>query len=225
MIRSHINIEKLEEKKRNFIELIEKENISANIKKVSQEKADELGQELYKLISKKGYNDNWEEALKLVYNGANINILVNDGKDTPLLRCCRINYPKTVTMLIKAGVDVNLANNYGTTPLMSAARHNCKDILNMLIWIGADINKRCKDGDTALISAYRHDSASCYEILIRHQSSLTCKNVEGESIFTYINNPTTSRDYLEETKRKKTTHEEAMKVIEEVQKKLEKICK
>lgn len=223
MIKTRINLDTLEEKKKEFLKLIEKENIKENIKKVSQEEADELGKELYKTICTKGYKDNWQEAIKYVYEGANVNIRLSEGKDTPLLKCCRTNYPETVIMLIKAGADVNLTNNYGTTPLMSAARHNCKDILKMLLWMGADVNKRCKDGDTALISAYRHTSVTACDILIDYQANLTSKNVEGESMFTFINSPVTTRDYLEETKRKELTHEDAMQVVEEAQKKLNKI--
>ena len=223
MINTIIKINKLEEKKRGFIELIKKESLTKKIKKVSEEKANKLGEELYNLICKRGYNDNWEEALKLVIEGANINILMSNGKDTPLLKCCRTNYPKTVTMLIKAGVDVNLANNYGTTPSMSAARHNCIDILKMLVWMGADINKRCQDGDTALISAYRHNAKDCVTFLVNNQANLTCKNVDGESIFKYINDPAEALAHLEETKQKEYTHEEAMSIIEEAQKQLQKI--
>ena len=224
MIKGRITIAELEKKKRDFQELIVKENIPSNIKKVSKEKANELGQELYNLISKKGYNDDWEEALKLVYAGANINILVNDGKDTPLLRCCRINYPKTVTALIKAGVDVNLSNNYGTTPLMSAARHNCTDIVKMLIWMGADVNKRCKDGDTALISAFRHSALATINILIGNQAALTAANVEGETIKSFSELVPLNSCY-EDKKRGEITHEEVMSVVEEAQQALEKIKK
>ena len=223
MINTVIKINKLEEKKRGFIELIKKESITKKIKKVSEEKAKKLGEELYNLICKRGYNDNWEEALKLVVEGANINILISNGVDTPLLKCCRTNYPKTVTMLIKAGVDVNLANNYGTTPSMSAARHNCIDILKMLVWMGADINKRCQDGDTALISAYRHNAKDCVTFLVNNQANLTNKNVESESILKYINDPAGTLALLEETKQKEYTHEEAMSIIEEAQKQLQKI--
>jgi len=222
-------IDQLEERKRGFQDKIEKGKIKF-ISKVSQEEADELGNQLYRKISSSSFVDGDEAVLKeltkLIKQGANVNVLVKDGKDTPLLKCCKLNYPKTVILLLCAGVDVNQTNNYGTTPLMSAARHNAKDIVKQLIWMGADVNKRCQDGDTALIQALRHSSVASADILVANQAYLTCKNVEGESIFDFLSVPIhLPQEYLEEIRNSEVTHEYAMSTIEEAKQALEKIKK
>lgn len=216
-----INLEKLNEKKKKFLAKVIDANIKKKIKKVSPEEADSLGKKLYDLISSRGYNDNVEKAIDLVIRGANVN-WKNEKEDTALLRCCRTGYPNTVALLIAAGVDVNLANNYQTTPVMSAARHNLIDILKMLVYSGADINRSCQDGDTALISAYRHNAKECINFLISNQANLTAENVNSETIYTYTDD-IRAVENLEENKEKDYTHEDAMNIIDEAQKKLKKI--
>ena len=220
-------IDQLEEKKRGFQDKIEKGKIKF-ISKVSQEEADEFGNQLYRKISSSSFvdgdEDDLKELTKLIKQGANVNVLVKDGKDTPLLKCCKSNYPKTVILLLCAGVDVNKTNNYGTTPLMSAARHNAKEIVKQLIWMGADVNKRCQDGDTALIQAFRHNSIASADILIANQANLTCKNVEGESIFDFLQVPINlPKEYLDGIANGEVTHEYAMQTIEKAKKKLKEI--
>ena len=105
---------------------------------------------------------------------------------------------------------------------MSAARHNLIDILKMLVYSGADINRSCQDGDTALISAYRHNAKECINFLISNQANLTAENVNSETIYTYTDD-IRAVENLEENKEKDYTHEDAMNIIDEAQKKLKKI--
>ena len=103
------------------------------IQQVSEEESTELGKELFELISKKGFNDDYEKALELIYKGANIEYKNEKKGDFTLLICARKNYLKTFLALVKAGADINQVNNYLTTTAMASARHGNKEILEILI--------------------------------------------------------------------------------------------
>ena len=142
------------------------------IQQVSEEESTELGKELFELISTKGFNDDYEQALELIYKGANIEYKNEKKGDFSLLICARKNYLKTFLALVKAGANINQVNNYLTTPTMASARHGNKEMLEVLILMGADINARCLDGDNAIMSAKRHDQVECFDMLLRKSAYL-----------------------------------------------------
>lgn len=152
------------------------------IKQVSEEESTELGKELFELISKKGFNDDYEKALELIYKGANIEYKNEKKGDFTLLICARKNYLKTFLALVKAGADINQVNNYLTTTAMASARHGNKEILEILIIMGADINLRCLDGDNAIMSAKRHDRVECFDLLVKSSSYLTNRNLANQTL-------------------------------------------
>lgn len=75
-------------------------------------------------------------------------------------------------LLINAGADINIANNYGVTPLMLSSyflarctKEETEDqifiCIEKMLDLGADVNAKTKSGITALqISEYLHDSLS-----------------------------------------------------------------
>ena len=152
------------------------------IQQVSEEESTELGKELFELISKKGFNDDYEKALELIYKGANIEYKSEKKGDFTLLICARKNYLKTFLALVKAGADINQVNNYLTTTAMASARHGNKEILEILIIMGADINLRCLDGDNAIMSAKRHDRVECFDLLVKASSHLANRNLANQTI-------------------------------------------
>ena len=55
--------------------------------------------------------------------------------------------PEVVTLLIKAGADVNAKDKYGVTPLHRAAAYNENpEVITILIKAGADVNAKDSDG-------------------------------------------------------------------------------
>lgn len=154
----------------------------SKIKKVSQEESDKLGEELLKMIFNKKFNDNYEEALKLIYAGANIEVKTKDKGNCILLICSIRNYLNTFLLLIKAGANVNQVNNYLTTPTMASARHGNKEMLEILILMDADINARCLDGDNAIMMAKRHEQVECFNMLLNEQAYLNNRNLLNQTI-------------------------------------------
>ena len=93
---------------------------------------------------------NIEEMKSLIQKGADVNSKDKDGGYTLLILAIGYDYADIVTMLIKAGADVDAQDNKGNTPIIWAIRIGRADIVTMLIDAGADLNTKYKDGNTAL---------------------------------------------------------------------------
>ena len=60
-------------------------------------------------------------------------------------------------MLLSAGADLNIANNYGNTAAMFLAERGFTDLIKTLAFAGADLTVRNDRGETALdILKYRY---------------------------------------------------------------------
>lgn len=171
-------------------ELLEKysldiESIStfkSKIKSISKEEADNLGKELFEIISKRDFKDDFEQVIELIINGANLEYKDDKKGNFSLLVCARKNYLQTFIVLIKAGANINQVNDYLTTATMASARHGNKEILEILILLKADINARCLDGDNALMSAKRHNQVECFDMLVDASCYLDNRNINNESV-------------------------------------------
>lgn len=157
------------------------------IKKVDKATQDNLGRELFESINTKLPPDDKAitKITQLILNGADVNYKDNRKGDFPLLVCARKdqNYLLIAFLLLKAGANVNLTNNYKTTALMAAARHGNKELVKLLITLGADVNAECLDGDTALMSAKMHDQQECFDILVNAQAHINHRNQNTCNIF------------------------------------------
>ena len=59
--------------------------------------------------------------------------------------------PEVITVLLKAGAEVNASADYGETPLMRAAEKNTNpEVITVLLKAGADVNAKNNGGKTAL---------------------------------------------------------------------------
>ena len=67
---------------------------------------------------------------------------------TPLMITCYCHSTEAAAELIRAGVDVNCADEYGITALMYASMVNAPNIVMMLLDNGADRTAKDKDGKT-----------------------------------------------------------------------------
>ena len=72
-----------------------------------------------------------------------------------------------VELLIGAGADVNLTNDYGVTPLSLACTNGSAAVVARLLDAGADPEVRT-EGETALMTAVRTGSVNVVELLIAH---------------------------------------------------------
>lgn len=223
----------LENQKKKFLQTHELDSESVKkfqekIKQVSEEESNILGKELFSLVSKKGYNDDYEKALKLIYDGANIEYKDEKKGDFVLLICVRKNYFKTFISLLKAGANINQVNNYLTSTTMASARHGNKEMLEILIIMGADINARCLDGDNAIMSAKRHNRVECFDLLVNASAILTNKNLANKTMmdipstasFDFSNFPITIQP---EASFKETSFDDTQNLIEEALKRMKEI--
>ena len=199
------------------------------ISDVSEEESRVLGQELFELISKKGYNEENEldKVIELIYKGANIEYKNEKKGDYCLLICSRKNYLKTFIVLLKSGANVNQLNNYLTTSTMAAARHGNKEILKLLILMKADVNARCLDGDNAIMSAKRHNQIECFNILInahaylnnRNLTNQTLLDIDSEVDFKILSLSHSLRQYI----RKEITFDDAELLLNEAEQKFNRL--
>ena len=61
---------------------------------------------------------------------------------TPLMEAAKYGHVQTLSILIKAGADVNAADGRGVTPLWLAAQNGHVETVTILIEAGADVNVR-----------------------------------------------------------------------------------
>lgn len=76
----------------------------------------------------------------------------NDGW-TPLMLATFFGFDKVVNLLLDAGADVNLKNNYGETALIHASFRGQDDVARILIAHGADLSPKNDKGYDALKAA------------------------------------------------------------------------
>jgi len=76
-----------------------------------------------------------------------------------------------VSLMIEAGVNVNVANSYGTTPLHNAAKLGSEATVAMLVKAGAAVNVSNDLGKRPLHYARDHNPRVCH-ILLRAGASL-----------------------------------------------------
>jgi hypothetical protein len=68
---------------------------------------------------------------------------------TPLLIAIQIGNLDEVELLLKAGANIELADNAGHTPLLTAASYGDLDVIEVLIQNGVDLQKKDHEGRTA----------------------------------------------------------------------------
>lgn len=82
--------------------------------------------------------------------------------------------------LIRAGADVNAANNYGATPLQLAAEVAHVDIMKMLLDAGADVDSANPEGQTALMLVARTGNLEAARLLVRHGATIDAREQWGQ---------------------------------------------
>ena len=76
-----------------------------------------------------------------------------------------------VESLLRAGADVDAANDYGVTPLTLACTNRNAAVVEQLLGAGADPNATTEMGETALMSCAGTGSAAALEALFEHGAS------------------------------------------------------
>lgn len=120
-----------------------------------------------------------EVAECLIKSEVNIEAKNADGK-TLLSEMCKEGKTEAVHLLIQAGANIDVKDNYGVTPLMLASRWSGNEqIVAELIENGANIEAKDEDGDTALQYVLNKE---CAKLLIDAGADIHTKNANNESI-------------------------------------------
>ena len=106
--------------------------------------------------------------LSLLAKKADVNARQPDGA-TALHWAAYADDAETTALLIRAGANVNVANDHGVSPFAIAARQGNANILGQLMKAGADPNDKLNEvnsGETPLMHAARSGSAEAVRLLI-----------------------------------------------------------
>ena len=109
--------------------------------------------------------EHWHIFRQLVAKGAPVNRVGFDG-GTVMHRVCHHERPDMVLLLLDAGGDITIQNNWGRTPLHVAARRGALQVAELLLAQGANPDVGTNEGWTALHVAYRAGQPSLVELLL-----------------------------------------------------------
>ena len=110
--------------------------------------------------------DGAKEITKMLLNaGANPNVR-DAGGVTPIISAVN-DSAETIDDLIKAGADVNAADNLGWTTLMWAVNNQSKDIISLLLEAGANPTIVRPNGESALSIAEKNGYKDITEMLMK----------------------------------------------------------
>ncbi len=99
--------------------------------------------------------------------------------DGSLLEAAYTGDPKQVAALIKAGADVNAANQFGATPMSEAARRGDTQVLRLLLKAGASPESANAEGETALMAVARTGNIEAAKLLLKAGAKVDAREKWG----------------------------------------------
>ena len=91
------------------------------------------------------------------------------------------NDMKMAQMLLNAGADIKLKDEYGQTPLMNLNGNTSGEIIQLLAQHGADLNGTGRSGQTPLIAAAQYDNFEAVKALLEVGADVKIKDGFGNS--------------------------------------------
>lgn len=110
-----------------------------------------------------------------------LNVVVNDNGDTPLMLAVRRRNFDLVDILLHHGAHVDIQNNNGSTALMMASRARTDDLVTLLISYGANLHLKDINHNTALHYASTKGCSDIVKRLIDNQIDINSKNSHGNT--------------------------------------------
>jgi len=99
---------------------------------------------------------------------------------TPLMHAAAFGSVESMKLLLDAGVDVNVKNDFGATALLWCARDGEK--ARLLIEHGADVNARSKQGRTPLmLASMRQGGSDVVALLLSKGAAVNVTDTRGET--------------------------------------------
>ena len=127
-------------------------------------------------------------------NNASVFHINKEGKSA-LHLCCKEGKSSVIPLIVKAGIDINLADCSGRTPLMYAVEDF--EVTKAILKFGPDVNR--VDGNlwSALmwsVTRYADNQADIAEILIKNGARTELSNREGNTALHFIAKKDSSHD-------------------------------
>ena len=116
----------------------------------------------------------------LIKAEADVNVRFNRTRSsitTPLIEVAKCGSPRTLSMLLEAGADVNFGHG-GNFPLHLAAL-NCIESVELLIEAGVDVNQQDGDGNTALGKTLVFYTQKTFNALMKLGANVNIVNNQG----------------------------------------------
>ncbi|SIR27337.1 ankyrin repeat domain-containing protein [Maribacter ulvicola] len=126
--------------------------------------------------------------------GLEPNVVEKNGS-TPLHRLAFGNKDVAIfNLFLKAGADVNQADEKGNTPFLNAAARNELKIVQLLAKDVKDVNNANKDGETALMRAAHGNKAAVVDFLIKKGADINAEDVDGNTAAFFLADAYSSRN-------------------------------
>ncbi len=103
-----------------------------------------------------------------------VNARSSDGS-TALLWLAHWNEAATAELLLKAGADANLANDFRMTPLVQACTNGSTEFVRLLLKSGASPNTAIATGETPLMTCARTGNADAIRLLVEYGAAVNGK--------------------------------------------------
>ncbi len=123
----------------------------------------------YSTLHLASVQNDFEEIIRQIKKGANINYLSCDGY-SPLHWSLHSSDIKSMILLIENNANIDILSEEGTTPLMNAIQLNKIEHIKRLIEFGANVNIQDNRGFTALHRAAEMGSVEIVELLIKNNA-------------------------------------------------------
>jgi ankyrin repeat protein len=100
---------------------------------------------------------------------------------TPLHRASYHDDVKTADTLLRAGADVNAANDLGATPLWLASLNGSAPMVRRLLEAGANPNLALMSGETPVMVASRAGAADVVQLLLAKGAHVNARGTRGQT--------------------------------------------
>ena len=133
----------------------------------------------------------------IIDRGASVNA-TDKANATALMMACYRSHSNAIHVLLKAGSDVNIADNNGMTCLMHAvAAHRSQELLQAIIDHGAEVNATTKDNTTALMLACQKRHIDAIHVLLKVGSDANIASENGDTCLMYAVHKHCSEEVLQ----------------------------
>lgn len=106
---------------------------------------------------------------------ADVRAAVEPDGTTALHWAAHLDDTESAAMLLRAGADVNAANQHAVIPLTLAAINGNASMIELLLKAGANPNAAVREGETALMTAARTGNLQAVKLLLAHGADVNAK--------------------------------------------------